>query len=106
MLCLYLLYLMVFLAGFDPRGLEHCPFSWDEKDQPLGSALLCGPHDLWQLRPLQLTGGHFGRGIFKPGKLHPLSHSNRDKIESNLSAPAILGYRENVFIRNGEVSIN
>ena len=49
----------------DPGGLEHRPVCGDGEDQPLGRPLLCAPHDIRQLRPLQLAGGHLGGGILK-----------------------------------------
>lgn len=40
------------------RGLERRPVQRHGKDKPLGRPVLRGPHDIRQLRPVQLVGGH------------------------------------------------
>ena len=48
-------------------------------------------------------------GIIKdmfPSLKYVLPHLNRDKIESNLSAPGIQGHQENAFIKSFEMSLH
>ena len=53
----------------DTRGLECRPLQWHGEDEPLGGPLLRGPHDVWQLRPLQSTRRHSRRRFLRRGTL-------------------------------------
>lgn len=47
----------------DSGGLE-CSFVQRHGSNFTGcGSLLCGPHDVWELRPLQPVGGHPGGGV-------------------------------------------
>lgn len=45
------------------RGLERGPVQRHGKDKPLGRTLFRGPHDIRQLRSLQLVGRHSRRRL-------------------------------------------
>lgn len=53
----------------DPNagGLEHCAVQCDGADESLVSNLLCDPHDIWKLCPVQPAGGHPGGRILQSG---------------------------------------
>lgn len=48
------------LSDSDPGGLERGSVQRYGSYLAAGRSLLCGPHDLWKLRPLQPAGGHLG----------------------------------------------
>lgn len=55
-------------ADPDSRGLERGPVQWDGIYILMGSTLLCGPDDLWQLCALQPSCCHPGRRLPGRGK--------------------------------------
>lgn len=71
-----------FVSDSYPGGLERSFVQRHGSHFTSCCSLLRGPHDVWELRPLQLVGGHLGRGLSSRGKETQYDISFKD-IEVN-----------------------
>jgi hypothetical protein len=66
---LYRVTVISLLPDPHPRRLERGTVQRNGKDEPLGSAVLCGSHDFRKLRSVQPPGRHFGGRFLRWGML-------------------------------------